>query len=344
MATMRTLMTDYIESLQSNIVAALESLDPSAPPFSRREWDRAQGGRGVSCTFSAPTHPTSVLEKAGVNISMIHGTLPPPAIKQMATEHASLAQRASTGEAGNLPFFAGGISLIIHPRNPSVPTVHANYRYFEITEATDAGDGAQPKVVAWWFGGITDLTPNYLFEEDVIHLHTVLKNACDAHGTQLYPAFKKSCDGYFFIKHRDEHRGVGGIRFDDLCDEPHTLLTDPSAPRPRNADEIFAFVKACGNAFLPSYLPIVARRRDLPSDEQKRRWQLIRRGRYIEFNLVYDRGTKFGLATPGVQAENVLMSLPETARWEYTSDLGADGEDTEEFKMVKVLKSPRDWV
>ena len=344
MATMRVQMTNYIENLQADIVSALESLDPSAPPFSRRKWDRAQGGRGVSCTFSAPTHPSSVLEKAGVNISMIHGMLPPAAIKQMATEHASLAQRANGGEVGSLPFFAGGISLIIHPRNPSVPTVHANYRYFEITEAPVTSGEGQPKVVAWWFGGITDLTPNYLFEEDVIHFHTTLKNACDIHGSQLYPAFKKSCDGYFFIKHRGEHRGVGGIRFDDLCDESHTLLTDRAAPRPRSADEIFAFVQACGNAFLPSYLPIVARRRDALSDERKRRWQLIRRGRYIEFNLVYDRGTKFGLATPGVQAENVLMSLPETARWEYMSELGMDEEDTEEGRMVEVLKNPRDWV
>lgn len=336
---MRARMTEFIEKLQADIVATLEGIDPAAPRFHRREWDRAQGGRGVSSTFTAPDHPQSVLEKAGVNISMIHGMLPPPAIKQMATEHASLAQNGD--HSGSLPFFAGGISLIIHPRNPSVPTVHANYRYFEITEASDA---EQPKVIAWWFGGITDLTPNYLFEDDVVHFHQILKNACDAYGAQLYPAFKKSCDGYFFIKHRGEHRGVGGIRFDDLCDEPHSLLADPSAPRPRSADEIFEYVKTCGNAFLPSYLPILSRRRDTLSDEQKRRWQLIRRGRYIEFNLVYDRGTKFGLATPGVQAENVLVSLPETARWEYMSDLGADGEDTDESRMVEVLKNPRDWV
>lgn len=187
------------------------------------------------------------------------------------------------------------------------------------------------------------MTPNYLFEDDVVHFHKTLKTACDAHGPQLYPAFKKSCDDYFFIKHRGEHRGVGGIRFDDLSDKPHSLLTDPSAPRPHTADEIFDYIKACANAFLPSYLPILSRRRDTPSDEQKRRWQLIRRGRYVEFNLVYDRGTKFGLATPGVQAENVLASMPETARWEYMSEMG-EKEGTEENRMVAVLKSPRNWV
>ena len=344
MASMREHMTEYIENLQRDIVAALEAADSGAPPFHRRAWDRAQGGRGVSCTFTAPQHPASVLEKAGVNISMIHGLLPPAAIAQMATEHASLAHAA--GGAGSLPFFAGGLSLVIHPRNPSAPTVHANYRYFEITEAPSEGavEGtAPPKVVAWWFGGITDLTPNYLFEEDVVHFHRTLKDACDAHGAQLYPAFKKSCDGYFFIKHRGEHRGVGGIRFDDLCDEPASLLADDTAPRPRTADEIFAFVKACGDAFLPSYLPILERRRDVLTDEQKRRWQLVRRGRYVEFNLVYDRGTKFGLATPGVQVENVLMSLPETARWEYMSEMGSE-EGSEEAKMLEVLKSPREWV
>jgi coproporphyrinogen III oxidase len=342
---MRERMTEYIEKLQDDIVATLEKADPSAPPFTRRSWDRAQGGRGVSCTFTAPAHPESILEKAGVNISMIHGSLPPAAVKQMATEHSSLAY--DPAYTGSLPFFAGGISLVIHPRNPSVPAVHANYRYFEITEAAPDGDGdnaAQPKILAWWFGGITDLTPNYLFEEDVIHFHQTLKAVCDAYGPQLYPAFKKSADGYFFIKHRGEHRGVGGIRFDDLCDESNSLLPDHSAPRPRSSEEIFEFIQACGNAFLPSYLPILSRRHQTPVDERKRRWQLIRRGRYIEFNLVYDRGTKFGLATPGVQAENVLMSLPETARWEYMSDMGADGEDSEEGKMVEVLKTPREWV
>ena len=345
MAIMRERMTLYIESMQTAIVAALEAADPSAPAFKRRNWDRVEGGRGVSCTFSASDSQDTLLEKAGVNISMIHGQLPPAAIANMATEHAALAGRV--GGTGALPFFAAGLSLVIHPRNPSVPTVHANYRYFEITEppgaAKDDIDGP-PEVVAWWFGGITDLTPNYFFEEDVVHFHSTLKAACDPHGPGLYPAFKKSCDGYFFIKHRGEHRGVGGIRFDDLCDEPHSLLTnDASSARPRTIDEIFAFVKSCADAFLPSYIPILHRRRETPVDERKRRWQLIRRGRYVEFNLIYDRGTKFGLATPGVQVENVLMSLPETARWEYMSEMGTEG-GSEEAIMLEVLTNPREWL
>ena len=338
MASMRERMTKYIETMQATIVSALEAADLAAPAFQRREWDRAAGGRGVSCTFSAP-NTDSLLEKAGVNISMIHGQLPPASIANMATEHASLARIAATGTH---LFFAGGLSLVIHPRNPSVPTVHANYRYFEITEPP-AEDMAPGKIVAWWFGGITDLTPNYLFEEDVVHFHTTLKAACDAHGPELYPAFKKSCDDYFFIKHRSEHRGVGGIRFDNLSDEPHKLLTDTSAQRPKTPDEIFEFVKTCCDAFLPSYIPIVQRRRDASVNEGRRRWQLLRRGRYVEFNLVYDRGTKFGLTTPRVQAENVLMSLPETARWEYMSEMGTE-EGSEEAQILEVLRNPRDWV
>ena len=149
-------------------------------------------------------------------------------------------------------------------------------------------------------GGITDLTPSYFFEEDVVHFHSTIKAACDAHGLDLYHAFKKSCDHYFFIKHRGEHRGVGGIRFDDLCDEPSELFAGMSLPRPTTPDEIFALVKTCADTFLPSYIPRVQRRRDTSVDEHKRRWQLIRRSRYVEFNLVYDRGTKFGLATPCV--------------------------------------------
>ncbi|KAK7689424.1 hypothetical protein QCA50_007216 [Cerrena zonata] len=304
---------------------------------------------GVSCTFTAPDHPNSVLEKAAVNISIIHGILPPSAIKQMATEHASISRNLNDdSETGSLPFFAAGISLIIHPRNPSVPTVHANYRYFEITDSDSDTESQEAK--AWWFGGITDLTPNYLFEDDVVHFHKTLKTACDAYGPRLYPVFKKSCDDYFFIKHRGEHRGVGGIRFDDLSDNPHPLLdSDLSAfpstspHRPRTPDQIFTYIKTCATAFLPSYLPILSRRLSTPSDERKRRWQLIRRGRYIEFNLLYDRGTKFGLATPGVQVENVLVSMPESARWEYMEEMGEE-EGTEEGRMVEVLRTPREWV
>ncbi|RDB24626.1 Oxygen-dependent coproporphyrinogen-III oxidase [Hypsizygus marmoreus] len=352
---MREQVTTYISALQSEIVQALELLDPTSPRFKRDSWERTEGGSGVSCTFSAPEHPESVLQKAGVNISMIYGMLPPAAIKQMATEHSSVPYTPDS--KASLPFFAGGISIILHARNPNVPSVHANYRYFEITDKPTAksvstsatGEPASTPnttVLAWWFGGITDLTPSYLFDDDAQHFHRKLREACDVHGPSLYPAFKKSCDDYFFIKHRNEHRGIGGIRFDDLCDEPHSLLPDDATPngprRPRTAEEIWAFVKSCAGAFLPSYTPILARRYKVPVDERMRRWQELRRGRYVEFNLVYDRGTKFGLATPGVRVENVLISMPEIARWEYMCELGEE-EGTEEWRLVEVLKNPRDW-
>ncbi|KAH8825002.1 Coproporphyrinogen oxidase [Flagelloscypha sp. PMI_526] len=335
--SMREAVVDYIESLQGTIVRGLEGIDASAPAFNVQEWSRGEGGRGRACTFSSESS-SSILEKAAVNISAIYGKLPPQAVKQMATEHGSVEWSPDLNEP--LPFFAGGISIIIHPRSPNVPSAHANYRYFEITQNSEHESPGQ--VRSWWFGGITDLTPSYAFPEDFNHFHKTLKNVCDPYGADLYPAFKKCADDYFFISHRNEHRGIGGLRFDDLCELPHTLLP-ASAQRPQTAEDIFAFIQALGNAFLPSYMPILERRAPEEWDERMRRWQLIRRGRYIEFNLVYDRGTKFGLATPGIQVENVLASMPETARWEYMSDLGVEGDGTRESEMVEILKNPRDW-
>ncbi|KAK1235432.1 Coproporphyrinogen-III oxidase [Marasmius sp. AFHP31] len=330
---MREEFTKYIQNLQLSIVSHLESLDPSSPPFQVREWTRGEGGSGKACTFTSDSDD-AVFEKAGVNISMINGKLPPPAIKQMALDHSSVrGYSADVGES--LPFWAGGISMIIHPRNPNVPTFHANYRYFEILDS-------EGNVKSWWFGGITDLTPSYLFEEDIKHFHQTLKDICDSRGPDLYPAFKKSCDGYFFLKHRNEYRGIGGIRFDDLCDEPHSLLP-PDSPRPRSVEDIFSYIQALGNSILPSYVPIVERRNKLEWTPVMRRWQTLRRGRYVEFNLIYDRGTKFGLATPGVDVENILVSMPQEVRWEYMSDLGAEGDGSEESKMVEVLKNAREW-
>jgi len=250
-----------------------------------------------------------------------------------------------------LPFFAAGLSLVIHPRHPDAPTVHANYRYFEITEEQGTESTGEPaKIIAWWFGGGSDLTPAYLFPEDAKHFHETLKHACDPYGENLYPAFKKWCDEYFFIPHRKESRGIGGIFFDDLSTHDHKRL--PTGGRPRESTEIWAFVRSCGDAFLPSYLPILHRRINSPerietplqeAEEHKRRWQLLRRGRYVEFNLVYDRGTKFGLMTPGARIESILMSLPETARWEYCSEMGQE-KGTSEYELLEVLRSPRDWV
>ena len=352
---MRQQVEDYIDSLQDRIIEAFETLDPTAPPFKRDSWIRAQGGKGQSCVFACPpaddnaVAPTTILEKAGVNISVVHGTLPPAAIKQMRADHTSMPL---PDRKEGLPFFAAGISLVIHPRNPNAPTVHANYRYFEITEPKTSpdNDSGESKLLAWWFGGGCDLTPSYLFEEDAVHFHSTLKKACDVHGPQLYPTFKKWCDEYFFIPHRNETRGIGGLFFDDLNEGAHARLPSPISPspddparRPSTPDDIFAFIKDLGNAFIPSYLPILTRRHSLPFTQLQRRWQLIRRGRYVEFNLLYDRGTKFGLMTPGARIESILMSLPETARWEYRCDIG-EQEGTEEAKLVEVLTKPREWV
>jgi len=339
---MRQQVEGYIVGLQDEIVTAFENLDRNAPKFKRDSWIRAQGGSGKSCIFAVPSSQTTtthetVLEKAGVNISVVHGMLPPPAIKQMRADHASLP--FDPDSSTSLPFFAAGISIVVHPRNPSAPTVHANYRYFEITEPVPEGTG---KILAWWFGGGSDLTPSYHFEEDATHFHRTLKNACDQHGSGFYPAFKKWCDEYFFIPHRGETRGIGGIFFDDLNDEDHKRLLD-NTQRPKSPTDIFLFIKTLGDAFLPSYMPILERRMLMPSDEHKRRWQLLRRGRYVEFNLVYDRGTKFGLMTPGARIESILMSLPETARWEYMCEMGGDGDNSDEGRLIEILKKPREW-
>jgi len=338
-ASMRDRFADYVKGLQDTIIVALEQLDPNAPPFVRDRWDRSEGGYGISSVFSVPyssTPATTILEKAGVNISVIHGSLPPAAVKQMRADHASLPYDPDSQE--NLPFFAAGLSLGSHPRNPHAPTVHANYRYFEVTHPSEPS-----KVLAWWFGGGSDLTPSYLYADDAQHFHTTLKAACDAHGAALYPHFKAWCDEYFFIPHRGEARGIGGLFFDDLCDAPHKRLPGASlADRPWTPESIFAFVRAAGDAFLPSFLPVLRRRAHAESTDEQRRWQLLRRGRYVEFNLVHDRGTKFGLMTPGARIESILMSLPETARWEYRSEVGANA-DSEEGKLLEVLRKPREW-
>jgi coproporphyrinogen III oxidase len=363
-APTRSRMTAYVQDLQSRIISVFEELDTSVT-FKRDKWLRDEGGMGISAVAAGGI----VLEKAGVNVSVVHGMLPPAAIKQMRVDHTDIPYDPSSN--ASLPFFACGISLVIHPRNPHAPTVHANYRYFEITdeslidseETTHSDSDKNPeglpiphgKILSWWFGGGCDLTPSYLYEEDARTFHGTLKAACDPFGESVYPAFKQWCDEYFYIPHRQESRGIGGIFFDDLSSGPHKRLPEASSPsssrqpgaellkRPRSQEDIFAFIRACGDAFIPSYIPILKRRISTPSTEEQRRWQLLRRGRYVEFNLVYDRGTKFGLHTPGARIESILMSLPETARWEYMSDVGAD-EATEEHKLLLVLKSPRDWV
>ncbi|MEM6532922.1 MAG: oxygen-dependent coproporphyrinogen oxidase [Myxococcota bacterium] len=301
---MRKKMEAMVRSVQDQICTAIAKVDGT--DFREDTWEREGGGGGTTRVLQ----DGNVFEKAGVNVSVVHGRLSPEAARQMGGGKA-------LGDE-ELEFFATGVSVVIHPHNPMAPTAHCNYRYFE------RGDGS--KDGAWWFGGGADLTPCYLFEEDAVHFHEVHRQACDAHDPEFYPRFKKWCDDYFFIKHRGEARGVGGIFFDDLHD--------------RDPDALFAFSKQCGEAFVPSYVPLVERRKDIPFNDEHARWRELRRGRYVEFNLVYDRGTTFGLRTGG-RIESILMSLPLHARWEYDVQ---PQPGSEEAKITEVLREPRDWL
>ncbi|KAK9722475.1 Coproporphyrinogen-III oxidase [Basidiobolus ranarum] len=301
-------MGNYVKKLQYDIVSTLAAID--GKDFTISQYQRPGGGEGAVCVLQ----DGNVFEKAGVNISVMSNKLPKAAVKQMREKPMELQ-----GD-GPYPFFVASISLVLHPHNPMIPTVHMNYRYFEIQD-----EDGNPQ--AWWFGGGSDLTPCYLFEEDIVHFHSTMKEACRNHDPTFYPEFKKWCDRYFYLPHRSEARGVGGIFFDDL---------DTHHP-----EQIFKFIRECGDAFLPSYIPILLKRKEQPFTPKQKEWQQIRRGRYVEFNLVHDRGTKFGLRGPGPQIENILMSLPLTARWEYchTPEVGS-----EEEKLLEVIKNPKNWV
>ena len=259
----------------------------------------------------------AVFEKAGVNFSHVTGKSLPP---------SATAQRP---ELAGKPFHAMGVSLVIHPRNPYVPTSHMNVRFFcaghhfADNEAAFPTTPAEPS--AWWFGGGFDLTPYYGFEEDCVHWHRTAKAACDPHGAELHPKFKRWCDDYFFLKHRGEARGIGGLFFDDFN-------TGDFAPS-------FAFLRSVGDAYLPAYLPIVQRRKAAPHGEHERQFQLYRRGRYVEFNLVWDRGTHFGLQSGG-RTESILMSLPPLVSWRYDWQPPAG---SPEAKLYNVFLKPADW-
>lgn len=278
--------------MQEGISEKLSTLDGSS--FHEDVWQRAGGGGGRSRTLA----DGGLFERAGVNVSEVHGEL-------------SEAFAAKLPGSGN-EFYATGISLVLHPRNPRVPTVHANFRYIE-------------RGKEWWFGGGADLTPYRLYADDARHFHRVWQTVCDRHDAEYYPRFKKWCDEYFYLPHRQEARGVGGIFFDNLSGD---------------RDKIYAFWKDVGEAFLESYVPIVERRRDETYSEEERRFQLLRRGRYVEFNLMYDRGTVFGLKTGG-RIESILMSLPPLARWEYNVECPSG---TPEAELMDVLRKPRDWL
>lgn len=292
----------YIYGLQLTICKALEEIDQQAV-FVNDEWARPEGGGGLSAVISAGR----VFEKAGVNTSSVFGRLPD-------------AMQQAFGVAESM-FFACGLSLVIHPLNPYVPTVHANWRYFELY------DERENKIDSW-FGGGSDLTPYYVFNEDGEHFHNTLKQAMDPFGKDCYPKYKKQCDEYFVNKHRDnEARGIGGVFYDYL--------------RPANDEEaemLLAFQKSNGNAFLLSYLPIVEKRKNNSYGDKEIKWQEIRRGRYVEFNLIHDRGTLFGLKTNG-RTESILMSLPPRARWEYNYHPEPGSPEANTVEMLK----PRDW-
>lgn len=309
---MRLRMEALIKEQQKKIVAELEKIDGAI--FKVDSWERPHGGGGITCVLQ----DGNVFEKGGVNTSVVYGILPKPAIAKMRADHKKI-----DADVDKLEFFAAGLSLVLHPKNPLAPTVHMNYRYFE----TANPDGSSN---TWWFGGGCDLTPCYLFDEDAIHFHRTIKEACDKHDKSYYPRFKKWCDKYFVNKHRSgESRGVGGIFFDDL-DESE-----------KDQEELFSFIQDGLDAFLPSYVPIITRRKDMPFNEKEKIWQQIRRGRYVEFNLVHDRGTKFGLETPGARIESILMSLPLTARWQY---MHIPETGSREERLLKVLKNPVEWV
>ena len=295
-----------IRAAQDDICAQVEAIEGIS--FHEDAWVRENGGGGISRVLQGG----KVFEKAGVNVSVVYGTMPPEAVAAASARGVTRDVGYEPGEP--VPFFAAGISSVMHPWNPMAPTMHFNYRYFE----TDRG--------LWWFGGGTDLTPSFLFEEDAKHFHGALKDCCDRHDESYYPKFKSWCDDYFLIKHRGERRGIGGIFFDDLNDKP--------------ADEIFKFSTDCAGTVCKAYLPLVERRKDSEYTEQQKNWQQLRRARYVEYNLVYDRGTVFGLKTGG-RIESILMSLPLTARWEYDH---SPEPDSWEAKTLSVLKEPKDWV
>ena len=301
--------TQWIHDLQDRICSALEEADGKAR-FREDLWEREGGGGGRSRVIEKG----GVFEKGGVNVSTVHGELPELIRKRFGVTQGW--------------FYACGISLVLHPESPMIPTVHANFRYFELYER-EGGEQEDGEAVDAWFGGGADLTPYYLFEEDARHFHQIYKSVCDRFHPELYPKFKTSCDRYFHNEHRDERRGVGGIFFDYL-----------RAGDEQNLGFWHEMTRACGDAFLSSYLPIVERRRGEPWGDEERYFQELRRGRYVEFNLIHDRGTLFGLKTGG-RAESILMSLPPRVRWDYNVE---PQPGTREAELVDVLRSPRDWV
>lgn len=291
----------YLTDLQDRICDAVKKHDPNIS-FHEDLWEREEGGGGRTRVFENG----AVLEKGGVNFSHVFGTQLP---KSATAKRPELAGRG---------FEAMGVSLVFHPLNPHVPTTHLNVRFFLAEK-----EGHDP---IWWFGGGFDLTPYYPVLEDVKHWHRIAKEACDPFGEDVYDRYKKWCDDYFYLKHRNETRGVGGLFFDDL-NEP-------------DFDQAFAFMRSVGDHFVPAYMPIMARRCSLPYTEQHRAFQLYRRGRYVEFNLLFDRGTLFGIQTGG-RTESILMSLPPLVAWHYDFQ---PAPNTPEAELYETYLKPQDWL
>lgn len=293
----------YIHELQDTITSKLQEVDGKAT-FQEDIWKRPEGGGGRTRVIENG----AVFEKGGVNISGVHGKLPDSMQKYFGVEDAD--------------FFACGLSLVLHPKNPMVPTVHANWRYFEMYDQ----DGT---IVDQWFGGGQDLTPYYLFDEDAKHFHQTCKTACDKHNPEFYPKYKARCDEYFYNAHRNEGRGLGGLFF-DYC----------KASDEMSMQNWYDFITEVGDSFLEAYVPIVEKRKTLEYTKPQRDWQEIRRGRYVEFNLVHDKGTLFGLKTNG-RIESILMSLPPHVQWVYDHH---PEPGSEEERLIKILQSPKNWI
>jgi len=304
-APLRERWIHFIHDLQERICLGLEALDGNAK-FVEDKWERPENGGGGKTRV---IENGDVFERGGVNTSVVYGEVSDAMRTQLKIDGSG--------------WFACGLSLVIHPLNPYVPTVHANWRYFELY-------GESGEKIDSWFGGGTDLTPYYLFPEDAVHFHSVLKQTLDPFGTELYPRYKKDCDHYFSNHHRNqEMRGIGGIFYDYLRSSDE-----------KDAESLFEFQQANGNTFLSAYLPIVDKRKEMPFGENEIKWQEIRRGRYVEFNLIHDRGTLFGLKTNG-RTESILMSLPPRARWIYNYQPEAG---SPEHDLLQACLHPKNWI
>ena len=308
-----------LRDMFDNISNAIEDIDGTK--LQEQSWTRDEKGQWVQGTSNSQMiyvdkalRNGKVFEKVGLNYVSMQGQLPPG-----MTFQGSDVVMGDPSSTKSTSFFATSTSVVINAHNPMVPTAHVNYRYFQLGDGTEKG--------SWWFGGGGDLTPIYLFEEDAVHFHQVHKEACDRHNPEYYSRFKKWCDRYFYLPHRSECRGVGGLFFDNLQDD--------------NAETLFQFIKTCSEAFIPAYIPIVEKRKDMEFTQQNKHWQHLRRGRYAEFILLHDRGVRFGLESGIVNTQSVLNCMPGEAFWNY-NDEPVSG--SPEAKLVDVLKNPREWV